>query len=159
MNNTFKNIAIWLAIVMVMLTIFNLTGVKNSTDNQVVYSQFMQEVKAGQIAKVQIDGRVVRGTTHDGKKFSTYAPSDIWLVSDLLENNVVVEAKPDEEQSLFVSILVSWFPMILLIGVWIFFMRQMQGGGKGGGPFSFGKSKARQLDETNNSTTLSLIHI
>ena len=153
MNNTFKNIAIWLAIVMVMLTIFNLTGVKNSTDNQVVYSQFMQEVKAGQIAKVQIDGRVVRGTTHDGKKFSTYAPSDIWLVSDLLENNVVVEAKPDEEQSLFVSILVSWFPMILLIGVWIFFMRQMQGGGKGGGPFSFGKSKARQLDETNNSTT------
>ncbi|HNZ57111.1 MAG TPA: ATP-dependent zinc metalloprotease FtsH, partial [Methylophilaceae bacterium] len=153
MNNTFKNIAIWLAIILVMLTIFNLTGVKNSTDNQIVYSQFMQEVKAGQIAKVQIDGRVVRGTTHDGKKFSTYAPSDIWLVSDLLENNVVVEAKPDEEQSLFVSILVSWFPMILLIGVWIFFMRQMQGGGKGGGPFSFGKSKARQLDETNNSTT------
>ena len=152
-NNTFKNIAIWLAIIMVVLTIFNLSGVKNGVENQVVYSQFIQQVKDGQVAKVQIDGRVLHGTTHDGKKFNTFAPSDPWLVSDLLKNNVSVEAKPDEEQSLFVSILVSWFPMILLIGVWIFFMRQMQGGGKGGGPFSFGKSKARQLDESNNSTT------
>ena len=74
-------------------------------------------------------------------------------MSDLLKNNVIVEAKPEEEQSLLMSIFVSWFPMILLVGVWIFFMRQMQGGGKGGGPFSFGKSKARQLDEGSNQTT------
>lgn len=153
MNNIFKNIAIWLAIAMVLLAIFNVTGVKNAADNQVVYSQFIQEVKDGRIAKVQIDGRVLRGITHDGKKFNTYAPADPWLVSDLLKNNVTVEAKPDEEQSFLMSIFVSWFPMILLIGVWIFFMRQMQGGGKGGGPFSFGKSKARQLDEGNNQTT------
>lgn len=153
MNNIFKNIAIWLAIAMVLLAIFNVTGVKNVADSQVVYSQFIQEVKDGRIAKVQIDGRVLRGTTHDGKKFNTYAPADPWLVSDLLKNNVTVEAKPDEEQSFLMSIFVSWFPMILLIGVWIFFMRQMQGGGKGGGPFSFGKSKARQLDEGNNQTT------
>lgn len=153
MNNIFKNIAIWLAIAMVLLAIFNVSGVKNSADSQVVYSQFIQQVKNGQIDKVQIDGRVLHGTTHDGKKFNTFAPSDPWLVSDLLKNNVTVEAKPDEEQSLLMSIFVSWFPMILLIGVWIFFMRQMQGGGKGGGPFSFGKSKARQLDETNNTTT------
>ncbi|ADI30365.1 ATP-dependent zinc metalloprotease FtsH [Methylotenera versatilis] len=153
MNNIFKNIAIWLAIAMVLLAIFNVSGVKNGADSQVVYSQFIQQVKNGQIDKVQIDGRVLHGTTHDGKKFNTFAPSDPWLVSDLLKNNVTVEAKPDEEQSLLMSIFVSWFPMILLIGVWIFFMRQMQGGGKGGGPFSFGKSKARQLDETNNTTT------
>ncbi|MDP2070978.1 ATP-dependent zinc metalloprotease FtsH [Methylotenera sp.] len=153
MNNIFKNIAIWLAIAMVLLAIFNVTGVKNAVDSQVVYSQFIQEVKDGRIAKVQIDGRILRGTTQDGKKFNTYAPADPWLVSDLLKNNVTVEAKPDEEQSFLMSIFVSWFPMILLIGVWIFFMRQMQGGGKGGGPFSFGKSKARQLDEGNNQTT------
>ncbi|MSP86906.1 MAG: ATP-dependent metallopeptidase FtsH/Yme1/Tma family protein [Methylotenera sp.] len=153
MNNLFKNVAIWLAIATVLLAVFNISGVKNGADNQVVYSQFIQEVKDGRIAKVQIDGRVLRGTTHDGKKFNTYAPTDPWLVSDLLKNNVMVEAKPDEEQSFLMSLFVSWFPMILLIGVWIFFMRQMQGGGKGGGPFSFGKSKARQLDESNNQTT------
>lgn len=153
MNNTFKNVAIWLAIAMVLMAVFNLAGVKNSTGNQIVYSQFLQEAKDGRIAKVQIDGRVLRGITQDGKKITTYAPTDPWLVSDLLKNNVMVEAKPEEEQSLLMSIFVSWFPMILLIGVWIFFMRQMQGGGKGGGPFSFGKSKARQLDESNNSTT------
>ena len=95
----------------------------------------------------------MHGITQDGKKFNSYAPTDPWLVSDLLKNNVMVEAKPEEEQSLLMSIFVSWFPMILLIGIWVFFMRQMQSGGKGGGPFSFGKSKARQLDEGNNSTT------
>ncbi len=153
MNNVFKNVAIWLAIAMVLLAVFNLSGVKSSADNQIVYSQFIQEVKDGRVAKVQIDGRILRGTTQDGKKFTSYAPSDPWLISDLLKHNVTVESKPDEEQSLLMSIFVSWFPMILLIGVWVFFMRQMQGGGKGGGPFSFGKSKARQLDEGNNQTT------
>jgi cell division protease FtsH len=153
LNNIFKNIAIWLAVAMVLMAVFNLSGVKTSADNQIVYSQFIQEVKDGRIAKVQIDGRVLRGTTQDGKKFNTYAPTDPWLVSDLLKNNVTVEAKAEEEQSFLMSIFVSWFPMILLIGVWVFFMRQMQGGGKGGGPFSFGKSKARQLDETTNQTT------
>ena len=153
MNNVFKNVAIWLAIAMVLMAVFNLSGVKTSADSQIVYSKFIQEVKQGRIAKVQIDGRVLRGTTQEGEKFTSYAPSDPWLISDLLKYNVTVESKPDEEQSLLMSIFVSWFPMILLIGVWVFFMRQMQGGGKGGGPFSFGKSKARQLDEANNHTT------
>ena len=153
MNNIFKNIAIWVAIAMVLMAVFNLSGVKNGADSQIVYSQFIQEVKDGRIAKVQIDGRVLHGTTHDGKKFNSYAPTDPWLVSDLLKNNVQVEAKPEEEQSFLMSLFVSWFPMILLIAVWVFFMRQMQGGCKGGGPFSFGKSKARQLDESNNQTT------
>ena len=152
MNNIVKNIAVWLIVALVLMTVFNQFGPKTASEGQVVYSQFIDQVKQGQIAKVTIDGRVLRGETNDGRKFNTYAPSDPWLVSDLLKNNVIVEAKPDEEQSLLMSIFVSWFPMLLLIGVWIFFMRQMQGGGKGGA-FSFGKSRARQLDESSNQVT------
>jgi cell division protease FtsH len=153
LNNIAKSVAIWLGVALILMTIFNQFNKTAKTDNQVVYSQFMQEVKAGNVAKVQIDGKIIRATTHDGKNFNTYAPTDLWLISDLLKNDVTIEAKPEEQESLLMSIFVSWFPMILLIGVWVFFMRQMQGGGKGGGPFSFGKSKARQLDESSNQTT------
>jgi len=152
LNNIVKNIAIWLIVALVLMTVFNQFGVKQTSDKPVVYSQFITDVKQGRIAKVTIDGRVLRGITNDGKHFNTYAPSDPWLVSDLLKNGVIVEAKPDEEPSLLMNILVSWGPMLLLIGVWIFFMRQMQGGGKGGA-FSFGKSKARLLDENSNPIT------
>jgi cell division protease FtsH len=152
LNNIVKNIAIWLIVALVLMTVFNQFGIKKADETQVVYSQFIQEVKDGRIAKVTIDGRVLRGVTNDGKRFNTYAPSDPWLVSDLLKNNVVVEAKPDEEPSLLMNIFVSWFPMLLLIAVWVFFMRQMQGGGRGGA-FSFGKSRARMLDENNNQVT------
>tara|TARA_B100000035_G_scaffold112962_1_gene95876 strand:- start:29426 stop:31288 length:1863 start_codon:yes stop_codon:yes gene_type:complete len=143
----------WIAIGLIMMTIFNQFSSSSRFENKLVYSQFMAEVKAGNIAKVEIDDNNLTGITADGKRFSTYAPTDPWLVSDLLKNNVVVDAKPKEQQSLLMSIFISWFPMILLVGVWIFFMKQMQGGAKGGGPFSFGKSKARQLDQTNNKTT------
>ena len=152
MNNIVKNIAIWLIVALVLMSVFNQFGVKQAADKQVVYSQFIDEVKHKRIAKVTIDGRVLRGETSDGQRITTFAPSDIWLVSDLLKNGVIVEAKPEEEPSLLMNILVSWGPMLLLIGVWIFFMRQMQGGGKGGA-FSFGKSKARMLDENNNQVT------
>lgn len=153
MNNIAKNIAIWIAVALVLMTVFQQFGPTNKENTQIVYSQFMDNVKKGQVQKVQIDGRVIHGTTRDNKTFSTYAPNDLWMVSDLLKYNVEVEAKAEEKRSILLEILMSWFPMILLIGVWIFFMRQMQGGGKGGGPFSFGKSKARQLDESNNQTT------
>ncbi|MDG1095664.1 MAG: ATP-dependent metallopeptidase FtsH/Yme1/Tma family protein, partial [Methylophilaceae bacterium] len=136
-----------------MMTIFNQFSSSSRLENKLVYSQFMDQVKSGNIEKVRIDGQNITGTTNNGKKFSTFAPTDPWLVSDLLKNGVVVEAQPAEKQSFLASIFISWFPMILLIGVWIFFMKQMQGGGKGGGPFSFGKSKARQLDQTSNKTT------
>jgi cell division protease FtsH len=153
-NNTLKTIAIWISLGLIMMTIFNQFSGSSRFENKLVYSEFMAEVKAGNISKVEIDGQNLTGTTGEGKKFSTYAPTDPWLVSDLLKNNVIVDAKPKEQQSLFMSIFISWFPMILLVGVWIFFMKQMQGGGsKGGGPFSFGKSKAKQLDKTNNKTT------
>jgi len=151
LNNIVKNIAIWVIIAVILMTVFNQFSGKNA-DNQIVYSQFINEVKEGRVAKVTIEGRTLRGETNDGKKFNSYAPYDPGMIGDLLKNNVKVEAKPEQEQSLLMSILINWFPMILLIGVWIFFMRQMQGGGKGGA-FSFGKSKARQLDSTNNQTT------
>ena len=152
-NNTLKTILVWLAIGALMMMIFNQFSPANRFETKLVYSQFMEQVKSGNISKVEIDGRNINGITADGKRFSTYSPTDPWMVSDLLKNNVIVEAKPEEKQSMLMSIFISWFPMILLIGVWIFFMKQMQGGGKGGGPFSFGKSKARQLDQTTNKTT------
>ena len=151
MNNIVKNIAIWVIIAVILMTVFNQFSGK-SADNQMVYSQFINEVKEGHVAKVTIEGRALHGEMNDGKKFNSYAPYDPGMMGDLLKNNVKVEAKPEQEQSLLMSILINWFPMILLIGVWIFFMRQMQGGGKGGA-FSFGKSKARQLDESANQTT------
>lgn len=152
MNNTVKQIAIWVIIAIILMSVFNQFANKNGADNQIVYSQFINEVKQGRVAKVTIEGRVLRGEMNDGKKFSSYAPYDPGMMGDLLKNNIRVEAKPEQEQSLLMSLLINWGPMLLLIGVWVFFMRQMQGGGKGGA-FSFGKSKARQLDEASNQTT------
>jgi cell division protease FtsH len=152
--NNFKSVAIWLVVALVLMTVFNQfnTHQQASSQAQLDYSQFLEQVKQGQIAKVTIEGRTLKATTTDGKRVSTYAPSDLWMVSDLLKNGVKIEAKPEEEQSFLMSIFVSWFPMLLLIAVWVFFMRQMQGGGKGGA-FSFGKSRARMLDETKERIT------
>jgi cell division protease FtsH len=152
--NNFKSIAIWLVVALVLMTVFNQfnSHQQQSAQAHLDYSAFLDSVKKGQITKVVIEGRTLNATTTDGKRISTYAPSDLWMVSDLLKNGVNVEAKPEEEQSFLMSIFVSWFPMILLIGVWIFFMRQMQGGGKGGA-FSFGKSRARMLDEAKERVT------
>ncbi len=152
MNNMFKNLAVWLVIGLVLMTVFNQFNSRQVTQASMEYSQFMDEVGRGSITKVVIEGRVLKATTADGRKLTTYAPPDLWMVSDLLKHGVKVEAKPEEEQSFLMNIFISWFPMLLLIGVWVFFMRQMQGGGKGGA-FSFGKSKARLLDESSNTVT------
>ena len=152
MNNLVKNVAIWLVIALVLMTVFNQFSTRQIAQKAMEYSQFIEEVKQGRIAKVTIEGRVLKGVKTTGERFTTYSPSDPWLVSDLLKNGVIIEAKPEEEPSLLMNIFVSWFPMLLLIGVWIFFMRQMQGGGRGGA-FSFGKSRARMLDESNNTVT------
>jgi cell division protease FtsH len=148
----FKNLAVWLVIGLVLMTVFNQFNSRQTPQASMEYSQFMEEVGKGSISKVVIEGRILKATTSDGRKLTSYAPADLWMVSDLLKHGVKVEAKPEEEQSFLMSIFVSWFPMLLLIGVWVFFMRQMQGGGKGGA-FSFGKSKARLLDESTNSIT------
>ena len=153
MNNLIKNMVIWLVIALVLMTVFNQFSTRQSTQAPMEYSQFIDEVKQGRIAKVTIEGRTLKGTKADGRRFITYSPSDPWMVSDLLKAGVVIDAKPEEEPSLLMNIFVSWFPMLLLIAVWIFFMRQMQGGGRGGGAFSFGKSKARMLDESTNEVT------
>ncbi|MFL6581994.1 MAG: ATP-dependent zinc metalloprotease FtsH [Burkholderiales bacterium] len=152
MNNLIKNVAIWLVIALVLMTVFNQFSARQQQNASVEYSQFIEEVKQGNVAKVTIEGRVLKGVKSNGTKFTTYSPSDPWLVSDLLKAGVIIEAKPEEEPSLLMNIFVSWFPMLLLIGVWIFFMRQMQGGGRGGA-FSFGKSRARMLDESTNPVT------
>ncbi len=155
MNNLFKSIGIWLVVAMVLMTVFNqfTTRQQQTAQAKIDYSQFLEEVKQGNITKVTIEGRTLKAVTSDGKRISSYAPQDLWMVSDLIKNGVTIEAKPEEEQSFLMSLFVSWFPMLLLIGVWIFFMRQMQGGGKGGGLFSFGKSKAKLLDETKERYT------
>src|SRR5574340_506140 len=145
--------AIWLVIALVLMTVFNQFSTRQSAQAPMEYSQFIEEVKQGRIAKVTIEGRTIKGTKSDGRRFTTYTPSDPWMVSDLLKAGVIIDAKPEEEPSLLMNIFVSWFPMLLLIGVWIFFMRQMQGGGRGGGAFSFGKSKARMLDESTHPVT------
>ncbi len=152
MNNLFKNVAIWLVIALILMTVFNQFNTRQTVQSQVDYSTFIEQVRQGQVAKVTIENHVLRGVTSDGQRFTSYAPSDPWLVSDLLKAGVQVEAKPEEQPSMLMSIFVSWFPMLLLIGVWVFFMRQMQGGGKGGA-FSFGKSKARLLDQDTNTVT------
>jgi len=152
LNNLIKNVAIWLVIALVLMTVFNQFSTRQTAQSPMDYSQFIEEVKQGKVAKVTIEGRVIKGIRSDNKRFTTYAPSDPWMVSDLLKAGVIVEAKPEEEPSLLMNIFVSWFPMLLLIGVWVFFMRQMQGGGRGGA-FSFGKSRARLLDESTNTVT------
>jgi cell division protease FtsH len=152
LNNLFKNLVIWLVIGLVLMTVFNQFNTRQQTQSVVDYSQFMEEVKAGRIAEVVIEGRDLKAKTTDGKPVNSYSPGDIWLVSDLLKYGVKIKAKREEEPSLLMNIFVSWFPMLLLIGVWIFFMRQMQGGGRGGA-FSFGKSRARMIDESNNNIT------
>ena len=112
----------------------------------------MDQAKEGKIKRVDVQGRTLTVTPTEGATYKITAPGDLWMVEDLRKAGVQVYGQPDEEQSFLASIFISWFPMLILIGVWIFFMRQMQGGGKGGA-FSFGKSKARMLDSSNNNVT------
>jgi len=137
----------------VLLTMFNQFNTYQPTSASMDYSMFMDEAKAGRIASVVVDNnRVLKATTKDGRSITVYTPGvqDIWMVSDLMRAGVTVKAAEPKDESFLTSVFVSWFPMLLLIGVWVFFMRQMQGGGKGGA-FSFGKSKARMIDESANS--------
>ena len=152
MNPLFKNMLAWAVIGVVMMTVFNQFNGRQTPPSAMEYSQFIDEVKQGRITKVVMEGRTLKATTTEGKRITSYAPPDLWLVSDLLKNGVKIEAKPEEEPSFWTNLFVSWFPMLLLIGVWVFFMRQMQGGGKGGA-FSFGKSRARMTDEAQNVVT------
>ncbi|WP_339938793.1 ATP-dependent zinc metalloprotease FtsH [Undibacterium luofuense] len=156
MNNMFSKAAIWVVVALVLFTLFKQFESKSAnTGASVPYSEFLERVKNNRIKEATIDeaARTVTAVTTEGTKIkSQITILDRGLVSDLVSNNVKFDVKAPEEQSFLSQIFISWFPMLLLIGVWVFFMRQMQGGGKGGA-FSFGKSKARMLDDTNNNVT------
>ncbi|MGI0152798.1 MULTISPECIES: ATP-dependent zinc metalloprotease FtsH [Idiomarinaceae] len=154
MSDMAKNLILWLVIAVVLMTVFNSFSPGGASNSNVAYSQFITQVHNGGVRKVDIDGRVIKAQSRTGENFTTVIPtaSDPDLLNDLLDNNVEVNGKLPEEPSILASIFISWFPMLLLIGVWIFFMRQMQGGG-GKGAMSFGKSKARLMSEDQIKTT------
>nr|WP_315193542.1 ATP-dependent zinc metalloprotease FtsH [uncultured Aquabacterium sp.] len=156
-NQWFSKIAVWLVVALVLFTVFKQFDRAGAVGNQMAYSEFLEEVRGKRIKSVTLQEggggtEIIAITTDDKRIRSTATYLDRGLVGDLINNGVKFDVKPREEPSLLMSLLVSWGPMLLLIGVWIYFMRQMQGGGKGGA-FSFGKSKARMLDETNNNVT------
>ncbi len=152
MNNSFSKVAIWMVIGLVLFTVFKQFDTRSQPQDTVSYTQFMDDAKSGKIRKVDVQSDVLHVTPDSGRPYTLTSPGDLWMVSDLLKAGVQVSGKAREEPSLLMSIFVSWFPMLLLIGVWVFFMRQMQGGGKGGA-FSFGKSRAKMMDETTNAIT------
>ncbi|RYF01537.1 MAG: ATP-dependent metallopeptidase FtsH/Yme1/Tma family protein [Comamonadaceae bacterium] len=157
-NQWFSKIAVWLVIAMVLFTVFKQFDTRaGASAGAVGYSEFLEEVRSNRIKSATIQegqgGTEIVAVTNDDRKIRTTATYlDRGLVGDLIANNVKFDVKPREEGSLLMTLLVSWGPMLLLIGVWVYFMRQMQGGGKGGA-FSFGKSKARLLDENSNTVT------
>lgn len=155
MNDMLKNIILWVVIAVVLMAVFNNFGGRKSVDANIMpYSQFIASVNDGQVKQVSIEGQSITGLLTTGEKFTTFTPDDPHMVDDLLKNHVEVKAVPPEQPSLLMQILVSWFPMLLFIGVWVFFIRQMQGGGAGGrGAMSFGKSKARLLEEDQVKVT------
>jgi cell division protease FtsH len=154
-NNFGRNLALWVIVALLLVALFNLfqpSGGSTRTSQQVAYSDFLNEVNAGHVRDVTIQGRIVTGQLSDGRSFQTYTPEDPTLVSRLTDKGVRVVARAEESDvnPLF-HYLLSWFPMLLLIGVWVFFMRQMQGGG--GRAMGFGKSKAKLLTEKQGRVT------
>ncbi len=154
MNDMLKNVVLWVVVAVVLMSMFNSFGGRKVADSGMSYSQFLAAVKEGQVKQVSIDGPIIHGLNASGEKFTTFSPpNDPHMVDDLLENHVDIKVDPPESESFLTQIFISWFPMLLLIGVWVFFMRQMQGGGGGRGAMSFGKSKARLIEEDQIKVT------
>ena len=151
MNPMTKNLALWLVLGLIFLLLFNVFSKQHGRDPEVVFSQFMEAVDKGEVQEVTIQGQNIQGKYENGERFRTFAPNDPDLVKILREKKVKITAKPEDESPWYVMLFVNWFPMLLLIGVWIFFMRQMQiGGGKA---MSFGKSRAKLLTENQHKIT------
>ncbi|MCU0807482.1 MAG: ATP-dependent zinc metalloprotease FtsH [Candidatus Contendobacter sp.] len=150
-----KNILLWVVIAVVLMSVFNSFGPKVAPTAQMSYSQFLQDAKQGRIKQVTIDGRTIQGRTDSGERFTTYSPEtdNSPMIGELLNHGVEIEGQPPEKQGLLMQIFISWFPMLLLIGIWVFFLRQMQGGGAGRGAMSFGKSRARMMGEDQIKVT------
>ena len=155
MNDVAKNILLWAVIAVILLSVFSNFSKPTGKAQPLSYSTFIQMVKSGEISQVTIDGRDIKGKLGNGNPFSTYSPEtdNRAMVGDLLEHGVDIRGVPPEGQSVLMQIFISWFPFLLLIGIWVFFMRQMQGGAGGRGAMSFGKSKARMLGEDQVNVT------
>ena len=148
MNDMVKNLLLWVVIALVLMMVFRQFG-STSLGTDIPYSQFIDEVKSGAIESVTIDGSILSGKRFDNSRFASYSPetSHDALIGTLLENHVILNGAKPSQNSFWASAFISWFPILLLLGVWVYFMRQMQGGGSGRGALSFGKSRARLLSE------------
>ncbi|MCX7823172.1 MAG: ATP-dependent zinc metalloprotease FtsH [Syntrophobacterales bacterium] len=151
MNPFYKNLALWLTITLMVVFLFNVFNKPHHSEFEISYSAFLDAVEKGRVVHVTIQGNNVSGALIDGKPFKTYAPEDSGLIATLRKHSVEISAKPKEDSPWYMTILVSWLPMIILIGVWIFFMRQMQAGG--GKAMSFGRSRARIIQEGMTKVT------
>jgi cell division protease FtsH len=150
--NTFsKNLTLWLVISLMMILLFQIFKKETTETGQVSYSEFLNMVEEGEVTQVTIQGDRISGTSNQGRFFKTFAPKDLELIKILRNKKIEITARPDETSPWYMTILVSWFPMLLLIGVWIFFMRQMQAGG--GKALSFGKSRAKLATNEGHKVT------
>ncbi|HSO83144.1 ATP-dependent zinc metalloprotease FtsH [Thiocapsa sp.] len=148
-----KNILLWVVIAVVLMSVFNNFTTAPTPPRTLTYSDFIEQVRGGEVKEVTIQGRTIEGVSGSGQRFTTFSPGDDGLVGDLLNHDVVIKAAPPEKQSVLMQVLINWFPLLILIGIWIFFMRQMQGGAGGRGAMSFGKSRARMLSEDQVKVT------
>lgn len=154
MNSFAKNLLVWVTIMLVMIVLFNLFNQPQASQHKLSYTDFLMRVNEGEVLQVKMQGQKISGVMVGDKRFVTYTPDDPSLVQTLIKNKIEVVAEPEEEAPWYMTLFISWFPMLLLVGVWIFFMRQMQGGGGGrGGAMSFGRSKARMINEETARVT------
>ncbi|WP_348761806.1 ATP-dependent zinc metalloprotease FtsH [uncultured Salinisphaera sp.] len=147
MNELAKNLLLWVVIALVLMSVFSSFAPSGSSGNSIAYSEFLTRVDQGNVSQVNIEDHQISGQMTSGQKFNTYSPEsdNKAMIGTLMDHNVTITGEPPNQGSFLKQILISWFPFLLLIGVWIYFMRQMQGGGKGGGAMSFGKSKAKMM--------------
>jgi cell division protease FtsH len=153
LSQSSKHIALWLVLALIILAVFSVFNKQHGREPEIVFSEFMTAVDRGDVQKVTIQGHNIQGEYKNGERFRTFAPNDPELVKSLREKKVKIAAKPEEDSPWYMVLLLNWFPMLLLIGVWIFFMRQMQVGG--GKAMSFGKSRAKLLTENQHRVTFS----
>ena len=153
MSQSSKHIALWLVLALIILAVFSVFNKQHNREPEVVFSEFMTAVDRGDVQRVTIQGHNIQGEYKNGERFRTFAPNDPELVKSLRDKKVKIAAKPEEDSPWYMVLLLNWFPMLLLIGVWIFFMRQMQVGG--GKAMSFGKSRAKLLTENQHRVTFS----
>ena len=153
MNQFSRNVALWLILGLMFLLLFNLFNKQQGREPDISYTDFVTAVDKGDVTEVTMQGQYIRGKYLNGERFKSFAPDDPDLVQLLRGKNVKISAKPEEDDPWYVVLFVQWFPMLLLIGVWIFFMRQMQVGG--GKAMSFGKSRAKLLNENTHKVTFS----